>query len=171
MLKKNNIISILFCFIFLFSGSVSAADSYRVVKISDGDTFTATDGWIRFKVRIAAIDTPEYKQPYGKVAKYHLSQLIKGKKVRLSLLKRGLDRYNRILAHVYVGETNVGMTMIEKGLAHYYRPDCKDYPYNKAKYDYEPALYVAAEKVAKKNRHNIWSLSSPEKPCKYRRKK
>ena len=48
----------------------------RVVGVADGDTLTVLDvGRQQIKVRLAEIDAPEKKQPYGQRSKQALSDL------------------------------------------------------------------------------------------------
>jgi endonuclease YncB( thermonuclease family) len=48
----------------------------RVVAIADGDTLTVlTSDRVQHPVRLAGIDTPEKRQPFGQVAKDHLSSV------------------------------------------------------------------------------------------------
>ena len=74
----------LWLFLALLAGQLTAAElSGKVVGISDGDTLTllVPDGssFKQVKVRLAEIDTPESKQPYGERAKQALSDLAFGK--------------------------------------------------------------------------------------------
>jgi endonuclease YncB( thermonuclease family) len=167
-IKKNPYI--LFVVIFLFSGEVFSQD-YKVTKVFDGDTFIAEDGNVSFKVRIAGIDAPEYKQPYSNQSKEYLKKLILNKKIQLKPIHHKLDKYNRLLAQVYLGERNVGLELVREGLAFYYRPFCRDYPHDSKKYNYDPSIYVEAEKKAKDSKLNIWKLDNLEKPCEFRRRK
>ena len=77
--------------------------SCRAVSISEGDTFTclSTENK-RLRVRLAEIDAPERKQPYGAEAKQVLSDLILEKQLILHI--QALDRYGRTLARAYVGD-------------------------------------------------------------------
>ena len=46
----------------------------RVVAITDGDTLTIlTIDPVQHRVRLAGIDTPQKRQPFGEVVKNHLS--------------------------------------------------------------------------------------------------
>jgi micrococcal nuclease len=90
--------------------------SCRVVAISEGDTFSClTTENKRLRVRLAEIDAPERKQPYGAEAKLALSELIFEKQVVLHVQE--MDRYGRTLARVYVGARDVNYTLVEQGAA------------------------------------------------------
>ena len=97
--------------------------SVRVVGVHDGDTLTAlTDDKRQLKVRLHGIDAPELGQPFGQASKRALSDLVFGKQVTLHTT--GTDRYKRTLAHVTVGNIEVGTQMIATGHAwHYSRYD------------------------------------------------
>ncbi|MDP2600589.1 MAG: thermonuclease family protein [Deltaproteobacteria bacterium] len=161
---------ILFFTLILFSSPplLGSSFKYKAVSILDGDTFTATDGNVTFKVRIAAMDAPEKGQPYSKLATFRLKQILASANVTIKPVGKGSDRYGRVLGAVFVGEEDVALTMIQEGLATYYRPLCRDYPEDKGKYNYNPERYVQAEKEAKDLQKNIWSLPSTELPCRYR---
>jgi len=144
--------------------------SYLVVKVIDGDTFEATDGNLNFRVRIAGMDAPERKQAFGKNATYYFRNLVEGKNVTIKPIGRGRDRYNRILGQVYLDGNDISVIMIQDGYAVYYRPKCQDYPLNKNLYDYDPRIYIEAEKLAKRERRGLWSNDNPMQPCDYRKK-
>ncbi|QQR89677.1 MAG: thermonuclease family protein [Myxococcales bacterium] len=129
----------------------------------------ATDGNIKFKVRLAAMDAPERGQPYSKVAKHLLSEYVLDESILIRPVGSGLDRYGRVLGHVSVNNKDVALRLIEEGLASYYRPTCQDYPADKKKYNYEPALYVQAEQQARQKKRNMWSEASVILACSYRR--
>lgn len=145
--------------------------SYRVVKITDGDTLTATDGNIRFKVRLAGMDAPESRQPYGKAARYALKERLLDQTVQIQSVGSGIDMYGRVLGKVYLGGKDVSVGLIEDGLATYYRPKCVDYPENKTLYDYDPQPYIAAEAKARAAKSAIWSDAGFILPCAYRKAK
>lgn len=170
---RNHIMRILCCVLgligLLMSTAFAAAGTYRVMKVVDGDTFDATDGTIRFRVRIAGMDAPEKGSPFSKVTTYSLQQAILDKSVTLQPVGKGIDLYNRILAQVIVGGQDIGAQLIEQGLATYYRPGCVDYPLNQNKYDYDPRVYVAAESKARSAKRQIWSDKTFVLPCEVRR--
>ena len=143
--------------------------SYKVVSVLDGDTFSATDGNVTCRVRIAAMDAPERQQAYGKMAKYRLEALLKSQHVTITPVGKGHDKYGRVLGHVFLNGEDISLQMIQEGLATYYRPSCHDYPEDKKKYDYNPQKYVEAEQMARSKGKNIWSAPRSVLPCKFRR--
>ena len=172
-MSKLKTINAIFVLIFFWPVSFHAKESkptfsYTAVSILDGDTFTATDGNVTFKVRIAAMDAPEKGQPYSKMATFRLKQILASANVIIKPVGKGGDRYGRVLGAVFVGQEDVALTMIQEGLATYYRPLCRDYPADGNKYNYDPAIYVKAEKEAKDLQKNMWSLPGTELPCQNR---
>jgi endonuclease YncB( thermonuclease family) len=98
-----------------------------------------------------------------------LQKRIEGKKIEIKPVGRSLDRYNRILGQVTVDGRDVGIELIEMGLATYYRPGCVDYPANKKSYDYDPRPYIAAEEKARAKKLYLWSQPKTVLPCKTRK--
>lgn len=87
-----------------------------VAKLSDGDSFTCTDGR---QVRLLLIDTPELAQaPWGQMAKRQLESLLRpGSTVRLELDRTSVDRYRRTLAYVWADTVMANEVMVAKGWA------------------------------------------------------
>src|SRR2546423_14314051 len=57
----------------------------KVVEVSSGDTISVVNGSGPMVVRLKAIDAPEMDQPWGDVARQHLSDLVLGKTVIVRL--------------------------------------------------------------------------------------
>ncbi|AHM59212.1 micrococcal nuclease [Flammeovirgaceae bacterium 311] len=132
--------------------------SGRVVGVSDGDTFTLlTNPKKQIKVRLAEIDTPESKQPYGTRAKQALSDLIFNKDVTVE--QDDIDRYGRLVGHVYVGDVHVNPKLVQQGMAWVYRQYIKD------------QSLLMDEQVAREAKCGIWSLPSTDQvpPWEWRR--
>ena len=123
--------------------------SGQVVGVTDGDTLTLLTAEKRqVKVRLAAIDTPESKQPYGTRAKQALSNLAFGQPARIDV--QTTDRYGRSVARVYVGERDIYAAMVEQGAAWVYR-----------QYAHDPQL-LALEAQAQAAKRGLWALSAAE---------
>jgi len=128
-----------------------AADiSCKVVGVSDGDTFTClAAGNKQVKVRMAEIDTPESKQPYGTKSKQALSDLVFGKTVTLKV--QDTDRYGRTVARAYVGGTDVNAHLVSQGAAWVYRQYSKD------------RNLIGLEDQARKAKRGLWALPESER--------
>ena len=170
---KNLIITL--SVIMSFSAFAHADDwqshHYTVTRVVDGDTAEATDGNIKFKVRFAGMDAPEHDQDFGNAAKQKLSDLILNKQIEIKPVGNGIDIYGRSLGQVFTSGKDVSLTMIQSGLAIYYRPTCEDFPAASNKYNYDPRIYVDAEAKARKDKLAIWSSDKFELPCKFRHEK
>lgn len=115
-----------FLLVVLFPSQASAEQiSCKVVGISDGDTLTClASGNKQIKVRLAEIDAPESKQPYGAKSKRILSDLVFGKLVVLSI--QDTDRYGRTVARVQSGGVDVNYELVARGAAWAYTKYLKD---------------------------------------------
>jgi len=82
----------------------------KVTGVIDGDTFR-TNFRIRPE-RLANVDAPEKKQPYGKKAKKDLQKLISGKTVTIKSVAR--DKWGRTVAYVSVNGRSVNRAMTLK---------------------------------------------------------
>lgn len=152
MNKKNwPYISILICAALLFSFTAYAQKHIgRVVAISDGDTLTILNASKRqLKIRLAEIDTPESRQPYGNKAKQELSDLAYNK---IAIVKQqDIDRYKRIVGRVYVDGIDINAEMVRRGAAWVYR-----------KYAEDTRLFDL-EDQARKNKVGLWKLPELER--------
>lgn len=96
-----------------------------VARVIDGDTVELADGR---RLRYLGINTPELRrrvgaqwvyrpEPFGEEAAEANRRLVEGKAVRLEYDARPYDKYGRLLAHVYAGETCVNAELVARGLA------------------------------------------------------
>lgn len=122
----------------------------KVVGITDGDTLTLlTPEKKQVKVRLAEIDTPESKQPYGTRSKQALSDLAFNQQARVDV--QTTDRYGRSVGRVYVGERDVNAAMVEQGAAWVYR-----------QYSHDPAL-LDLEAQAQAAKRGLWALPESQR--------
>jgi micrococcal nuclease len=91
-------------------------DSCIVGRVADGDSFRCADGR---RVRLIGVDSPESQQrPYGARARIALLEMLpSGAAVRLELDVAPTDRYDRLLAYVWVGPILVNEAMVRDGWA------------------------------------------------------
>jgi len=130
-----------------------------VVGIVDGDTADVRLDSGMIRIRFHAIDAPESSQPHGKAAKAALSDLIQGKAVDIEPFEQ--DRYDRLVARVWLGDVDVNAQMVKNGHAWTYR-----------RYADDPA-YCAYEKAARDLGRGLWRLQQDQRiaPWEWRMRK
>jgi len=135
--------------------SVQAAEIVKVMRIVDGDTFTASADGRLLTVRMAAIDAPETSksghdpgQPYARKAWSHLADMILHHEVEIR--RHGADRYGRVLAEVFRDGRNVNLEMVSCGLAEVYR--------GRPASGLDMDSYRRAEADARLHRREMWAL-------------
>ncbi|QHE51919.1 thermonuclease family protein [Pontibacillus sp. HMF3514] len=127
----------------------------KVEKVVDGDTISVQMDGSEETVRMLLIDTPETKhpdkpvQPYGPEASQFAKEKLSGKQIKLEIGTTKRDKYDRILAYVYVNGEMYNKLVVQNGLA-------------RVAYVYPPNdKYVEelrkAEQDAKKSSRGIWS--------------
>ena len=133
----------------------------RIVGVSDGDTLTLLSAeHVPHKIRIAGIDAPEKKQPFGEKAKASLSALAYNRSVEADCRK--VDRYRRNVCVVFVGGKDVGLEQINAGMAWWYQQ------YAKEQTQQERIDYEHAESLAKRHRYGLWNSANPMPPWEWR---
>lgn len=138
--------------------------SGRAISITDGDTLTVLDASnTQHKIRLAGIDAPERKQPFGNVSRQHLAQLAFGKAVLVVHDKK--DRYGRHVGKVTVDGADVNLEQIKAGLAWHYKAYEGEQPAE------DRAAYAAAELAARSARRGLWSEASAVPPWEWRHRK
>jgi endonuclease YncB( thermonuclease family) len=114
----------------------------KEVKVVDGDTVYVLDAAkTQHKIRLAGIDAPERKQPYGRKSKDYLLEFVAGEVVEVEWNKR--DRYKRIVGKIIHGGRDVNLAMVRAGLAWWYRR------YAREQSPADRGLYEAAEDRAR----------------------
>ena len=116
----------------LLGGSAMAAEPEKslpvlvakVTKVNDGDSIQVDLPSGRARVRLSAIDTPEFDQPHGSQASAALKSMLPvGATVELEVETQ--DSFNRIVATVWLvangNRTNLNEAMLRDGHAWAYR--------------------------------------------------
>ena len=104
------------------SSALAALDG-PVVRVVDGDTIHVRIGARVEKVRYIGVNTPEIhhpikgEEPGGREAAEVNRRLVAGRHVRLELDVRTRDRYGRLLAYVWLGDTMVNAELVRRGYA------------------------------------------------------
>lgn len=131
-----------------------------VVAVVDGDTIdVATDDGTA-RVRLIGIDTPEIgrggeaSECYADEARTFLDELLYGQEVELvsDATQADVDKYGRLLRHVYVGDVDAAEAAIAAGAGYEYTYDT---PYE------GQVAYQAAEDAAAENGAGLWGSCMP----------
>ena len=122
----------------------------RVTEVTDGDTIHVALASGPIIVRLHSIDTPERSQPWGRQATAALARrLKKGTQVTLQPITQ--DKYDRLVAVVYLDDENLNAWMVQQGHAWAYRQYLDD------------AQYCAWEQQARASGLGVWSLPSTKR--------
>lgn len=137
-------------------GSQGAALSGEVVAITDGDTLTvlARDR-SQIKVRVAEIDAPESRQPFGAASKRSLSDLCFN--VRAEIRPQKTDRYGRTVARVTCRGEDASAHQVRSGMAWVFD-----------RYVTDRSLY-RLQGEAKAAGRGLWSERTPVPPWEWRK--
>ena len=150
-----------FLMLFVFSiENLSGATIYvgKVIKVTDGDSINILHEGDSLRIRLADIDTPEHKQPYWRKYKDALADYIAGKEV--SVDEYDVDRYRRIVGHVYHSSYWINVAMVRSVNAYVY-----------PRYAMSIRLYEL-EQDARETKAGIWKLPKNERimPWEWRKK-
>jgi endonuclease YncB( thermonuclease family) len=128
-----------------------------VVGVTDGDTITILIDRRQVKVRLADIDAPESKQPFGARSKQSLSDLCFKKEARLET--SGKDRYGRTIARVICAGMDANAEQVRRGMAWVFD-----------RYASPNSPLYAVQNDARAARRGLWNDPSPFPPWEWRQK-
>jgi len=146
---------LLFCFlILLLLTSLATAENRIIVnKAIDGDTLLLNNGE---KVRLIGVDTPELYHPlkpvqyFAKEASLFTKDMVEGKEVKLEYDWQKRDKYDRLLAYVYLKDgTFVNAEIIKRGYG---------FAYTKYPFKYLEQ-FIKYEKEARAKGFGLWKES------------
>jgi micrococcal nuclease len=124
-LKMNRLqLTLVVFLIAMLFPAITFAWEGKVVSVSDGDTIKVLKDGQQVKIRLAAIDCPEKKQPYGQKAKQFTADMVAGKVVKIWEIDT--DRYGRIVGFVFIGDKNLNKELLRAGLAWHYKQYSRD---------------------------------------------
>lgn len=121
----------------------------RVIAVIDGDTLDVAGDDGSRRIRVAGIDSPERRQPWGERSKRALADRVLHKEVRINAV--ATDRYGRTVGEIYADDVCVGCELVREGHAWVYRAFTDD-----------PTL-LELEAEARSSRRGLWSLPEDER--------
>ena len=173
---KVLLIFALFLTLFLSAFNTKSAFSYqdsemdkkklfKIVKVVDGDTITASIRGKNESIRLLGIDTPETVDPrrpvqcFGKAASDKMKSFVLGKYVKLldDSTQGNRDKYKRLLRFVYLPDskaTFINGEMVKQGFAFSYRK----YPTKMLE------KFNNFEKYARENNLGLWGSCPLDNP-------
>ena len=125
-----------------------------VVRVVDGDTIHVRLGDRLEKVRYIGVNTPEVhhpskgEEPGGREAHAVNRRLVEGKRVRLELDVQSRDRYGRLLAYVWIGDTMINAELVRLGYA-----QVMTVPPNVR----HQALFLKLQRDARQSNRGLWT--------------
>lgn len=107
-------------------------ESALVTSVVDGDTLKLTIDENTETIRMIGINSPEKGACFYNEAKDRLTEIALDKEVKVELdpTQGERDKYDRLLAYIWIGERNLNQQMIREGLAREYTYD-ESYKYQK----------------------------------------
>lgn len=130
----------------------------KVVRIQDGDTLTLLVDQRQVRVRLASIDAPESKQPFGTRSRQALADLCHGRTTTVA--EQGLDRYGRTLGTVTCAGVDANAAQVATGMAWVY-----------VKYAPKGSPLYELERVARLEKRGLWADDAPVPPWEWRQEK
>lgn len=134
-----------------------AAETFvaSVAAVIDGDTVVVTQDRKKLTVRLAGIDAPEIKQPYGAASRDGLSALVLRKTVQVT--PAAVDEYGRVIATLNMGRININAAQVHHGLA-----------WENSLHHSDKTL-LALQKEAQRARRGLWADANPQPPWEFRK--
>ena len=134
----------------------STLELYTVVRVVDGDTIKINYNGNEESVRLIGIDTPESVHPNanknsadGVTASDFTKSCLVGKQISLEFDVDKTDKYNRLLAYVYLDDVMFNKTLLEEGYA-----TVSTYPPN-VKYVDD---FTKLQQLARENKKGFWNF-------------
>src|SRR5690606_34203817 len=108
------------------------------------------------KIRLAEIDAPEKKQPFGSRSRQSLGELCHEKRAEVRIVD--VDRYKRIVGRVSCAGVDANATQVRRGMAWVYDHYVKD-----------KTLYRLQDEARGAGR-GLWADSAPIPPWNWRKR-
>lgn len=151
------LITILFICLFI-TISFAATITGKVVRVLDGDTIEVLVDKEPIRIRLAEIDCPEKKQPFGQAAKKYVLEVAAHEIVTVETKTK--DRYGRTIGVVMLPNgKSLNQLLIRNGYAWHYKKYSKD------------TSLTELENQARMDKVGLWQDKNPIAPWNWRRGK
>jgi micrococcal nuclease len=155
---RRSVRGLLTLLVVLLATATAAHESLdgTVVRVVDGDTIQVRLADRLEKVRYIGVNAPELhhprkgEEPGGREAAIVNRELVAGRHVRLETDVQTRDRYGRLLAYVWVGDTMVNAELVRRGYA-----QVMTMPPNVR----HQALFVSLQRQAREAGRGLWAAT------------
>ncbi len=116
-MKRTSIVVWVLAVVWIVAGAAVAGESPmtgKCVKVLDGDTLIIECEKAQRTVNIEGIDAPELDQPWGKVVRNFVRDLVRGEDVQVEVVEVTGDT---VLARVTVNGIDLSEMLVSRGLA------------------------------------------------------
>lgn len=128
-----------------------------VIRVLDGDTIEVLQGQNPVRVRLANIDAPEKKQPFGRWSAEQLKELVAAQPVTVMYDQK--DHYGRVLGRVFnANGIEANRQQVMSGAAWVY-----------VRYNTDKSL-PALQREAQEKKRGLWADSASVAPWEWRHK-
>ena len=153
-----------FLLIIFISANAAAATLFgRVIEVNDGDVITVFNLNRPVRIKLLAVDAPEANQPFGDVARKHLSELVYDKSVLVEYW--GIAGDGSLVGRVTLNDADIGAQMLRDGAAWF---DASNQDRLSAA---DREIYRQSEQAARNERRGLWQAASPIAPWEFVRAK
>jgi endonuclease YncB( thermonuclease family) len=126
-------------------------------SVADGDTLRVVWSGKAYSVRLARVDAPEKKQPFGPQARAYLISLVSKK--TLTVTPTTVDFYGRLVGDVSLPDgSSIEQKLVAAGLAWHYDAFDPD----------DPQGLEVVEATARAAHRGLWTDPSPVEPSAWR---
>lgn len=136
------------------AGALSTGDVVQLERVVDGDTVVVRDpAGETVAVRVLGIKSFEPKPAkdpaarFGKAAIDEIEKLAREEPIRVMLHSTPEDKHGRAIATLFVGDKDLGLSLVKKGLALVYTP----YPFPSM------PLYLTEQETAQAKKQGLWA--------------
>ena len=152
---------VLFCVFVSVSGVTARAASLygKVIEVNSGDVITIFNLNRPVRVKLLGVDAPEMNQPFGDVAKKHLSDLVFDKGVLVTY--SGIAADQSLTGRVLLNDADIGAQMIRDGAAWF---DLNNMDRLSAT---DREVYQQSEQAARSERRGLWQQANPVAPWEF----
>lgn len=146
----------------LFASRMASAEllTGTVTSVYDGDTITLHIEAGTKNIRLAGIDAPEIKQPYGIESREALRQDVLNRTVTVDTTK--LDKYGRSVGKVLIDDEDINLKQVTRGLAWLYVKYLGELTAE------DRLRYQSAQEEAQQAKVGLWKQDTPKEPWNFR---